>query len=153
VGSGAATSATTGHTAWGTSNSPGTHCIWGTWADQSDFRDKANIKTLSDKLGLQFIKKIRPVSYNWDFRDRYVRECGYEYGVRDGSLVGTKEMYGIIAQEIKQVLEEIDERFDGLVYDAELDAYRFEYTYLIAPLIKAVQELEARVTIIEEKVG
>jgi hypothetical protein len=104
-------------------------------------------------LGLQFIKKLKPVSFNWDNRETYVRECKYTYGEKDGNLAGTKEHYGIIAQELKSVLDELDVRFDGLGHDDEKDAYRVTYEELIAPIIKAIQEITTRLEIVEEKVG
>ena len=93
-------------------------------------------------MGLALIKKLRPVSFNWDHRDTYVRECKYEYGEKDGTLAGTKEHYGLIAQELKATLDELEIRFDGLGHDDEKDAYRLTYEELIAPIIKAIQELK-----------
>jgi hypothetical protein len=134
------------------------HCIYGTWTNVSDCRDKANVKTLSSKFGLALINKLRPVSFNWDHRDRYVRECNYQYGHKDGSLVTEKESYGLIAQELKSTLDELEIRFDGLGYTKEHDAYRLGYEELIAPIIKSIQELVAeneeiknRLTTLENK--
>ncbi len=121
------------------------------WSTVSDCRDKTNIKALPDNLGLRFIKKLKPVSFNWDNRETYVRECKCDYGVKDGSLAGTKEHYGIIAQDLREVLDELEVRFDGLGHDDQKDAYRVTYEELIAPMIKAIQELEARVSYLEEQ--
>jgi hypothetical protein len=104
-------------------------------------------------MGLDLIKKLRPVSFNWDHRDTYVRECKYEYGTKDGNLVGSKEHYGLIAQELKSALDELNLKFDGLGHDDEKDAYRLTYEELIAPIIKAIQELNTRLETVEEKVG
>ena len=152
VGVASATSANSNHTVWGNSSHT-CHCIYGTWTNVSDCRDKANVKSLNSKFGLALINKLRPVSFNWDYRDKYVRECKYEYGKKDGSLVTEKESYGVIAQELKAALDELDIRFDGLGYTEEHDAYRIGYDELIAPIIKAIQELSDRVTTLEEKVG
>jgi hypothetical protein len=104
-------------------------------------------------MGLAFIKKLKPVSFNWDHRDTYVRECKYTYGEKDGNLAGTKEHYGIIAQDLKSVLDELGARFDGLGHDEDKDAYRVTYEELIAPIIKSIQELNSRLEVVEEKVG
>jgi hypothetical protein len=77
--------------------------------------------------------------------------CKCDYGVKDGSLAGTKEHYGIIAQDLREVLDELEVRFDGLGHDDKKDAYRVTYEELIAPMIKAIQELEARVSYLEEQ--
>jgi hypothetical protein len=153
VGHGACTTAINGHTVWGNSNNNQCNCVYSAWVVPSDCRDKTNIKTLPSTLGLQFINKLRPVAFNWDHRDNYVRECSYEYGEKDGTLAGTKEYYGLIAQELKQTLEELNVKFDGLGHDEEKDAYRLGYEELIAPIIKAIQELNTRLTTVEEKVG
>jgi hypothetical protein len=150
IGKLSATSNTTGHTAWGTSANNVCNCIWLAFAVQSDARDKTNVETLDTNLGLGLIKKLRPVSFNWDNRDNYVRECGYEYGEKDGTLVGEKKHYGLIAQELKGTLEELNVKFDALGHDAEKDSYRITYEELIAPIIKAIQEIDARVTALEQ---
>jgi hypothetical protein len=153
VGASACTSATTGHTVWGNSGNNQCNCVYKAWELASDCRDKANIQTLPTKLGLQFINKLRPVSFNWDYRDTYVRECKYSYGEKDGSFISERKSYGVIAQELKQTLEELNVKFDGLGHDAEKDAYRIGYEELIAPIIKAIQELNTRLEAVEEKVG
>jgi hypothetical protein len=158
VGHNSATSETTGHTVWGNSGNNLCNCVYKAWELASDCRDKANIQTLPTKLGLQFINKLRPVSFNWDYRDTYVRECKYSYGEKDGSFISEKKSYGVIAQELKQVLEDLQVDFDGLGHDAEKDAYRIGYEELIAPIIKSIQELVAenqeikdRLTTLENK--
>jgi hypothetical protein len=151
IGCGATTSSTTGHTVWGNAANNVCNCVYAAWSNVSDCRDKTEVETLPDNLGLNLIKKLRPVKFKWDHRDTYVRKCGYEYGEKDGTLVGTKEHYGLIAQELKQTLDELNARFDGLGHDEEKDAYRLTYEELIAPLIKSVQELDTRITALENK--
>jgi hypothetical protein len=85
------------------------------------------------------------VAFNWDHRDTYVRECSYEYGTKDGNLAGTKEHYGLIAQELKQTLDDLNVKFDGLGHDDDKDAYRVTYEELIAPIIKAIQEQQSQI--------
>jgi hypothetical protein len=153
VGCGAATSATTGHTVWGNANNNVCNCIYVAWTNVSDCRDKTNIETLPNKLGLELLKKLRPVTYNWDHRDVYVDKCQYEYGQKDGSLASEKQHYGLIAQELEQAINELGVKFDALGYDPNKDAYRLTYEELTASIIKAIQELDARLEIVENKVG
>jgi hypothetical protein len=153
IGCNSATSATTGHTVWGNSLNNVCNCIYAAWSTVSDLRDKTNIKTLSSKFGLALINKLRPVAFNWDHRDTYVRECSYEYREKDGTLVSTKAHYGLIGQEFKSAIDELDVRFDVLGHDDDKDAYRLTYEELIAPIIKAIQELDNRLIVVEEKVG
>lgn len=96
----------------------------------SDARQKKNI-TESD-LGLDFINKLRPVSYNWKFGD-------------DQSV-----HYGLIAQETEKIVNESRTVKDGtptpiVDYDKESGRYGLRYTELISPIIKAVQELYSKI--------
>jgi hypothetical protein len=151
VGCNAQTSGADNHTVWGNSSNNLCNCIYTAWSNVSDCRDKANIKSLSPNLGLNLLRKIEPVSFNWDHRDVYVQKCSYEYGQKDGTLVGDKEHYGIIAQNLREALDELNEKFDGLGYDADKDAYRITYEELIAPIIRAIKELDERLTDVENK--
>ena len=95
----------------------------------SDRRLKENID--DSDLGLEFINKIRPVSYT------YINDK------QDG-----KTKYGIIAQEVQEVLKEINNQdFAGIKDEDEyLGA---DYNQFVAPLIKAIQELTAKVETLE----
>jgi hypothetical protein len=62
--------------------------------------------------------------------------------------------FGLIAQEVEQVLKDsslTNNDFAGLIYDEDSDRYGMRYHELIAPLIKAVQELSAKVEELEKK--
>jgi len=143
-----------GHISWGTSVNNQCNCVWGGgWTYGSDARDKNNTQNLPDNLGLNFLRKLRPVSYVWDNREHYVEKCGFEYGQKDGTLADTKEHYGFIAQEVKQALEELNARFDGLKYDEEKDSYRISYTQFVGPITKALQEIDERVQTLKVQVG
>jgi hypothetical protein len=141
-----------GHTSWGNS-SMGFNGIAGGWSNVSDCRDKTNIEDLDEKLGLAFIRNLETVSFNWDHRDRYVRECGYEYGVKDGTLTSSKKSYGFIAQQIKELVTTLNTTFDALGYSEEQDAYRVTYEGMIAPLVKAVQQTSQRLETLEALAG
>ncbi|MBF7093297.1 tail fiber domain-containing protein [Flavobacterium sp. ALJ2] len=89
----------------------------------SDKRYKENIKTMP--LGLDFINKIRPVEY-----------------IRKSNEFKTKE-WGVIAQELQQTLQTVNYNDAGLVQEdgSEDKMLSVRYTDLIAPMIKAMQEL------------
>lgn len=148
VSRGGSTSNSNGHTLWGTS---GTNFNWIMcyWSNVSDCRDKTCIQDLDSKLGLDFLRKLTPVSFNWDNREVYVTECGYEYGTKDGTLASKVKSYGFEAQQMKQALEELNIEFEALGHDSEKDAYRITYDEMIAPLIKGVQETLARLETLE----
>lgn len=151
IGNSTSTSNVAHHTVWGNDQNNVCNCVFAAWSTVSDCRDKTDIQTLPDNLGLNLIKKLRPVSFKWDHRSTYERECKYEYGQKDGTLASTKNHYGLIAQELKQALDELGAKFDGLGHDEEKDAYRVTYEELIAPLIKSIQELDIRITALENK--
>ena len=95
----------------------------------SDENAKKDIVT-SD-LGLTFINAVKPVSYKFK--------------------TGTRTHYGVIAQDLETVLDGKD--FAGLIKDTETNNYGIRYTELIAPLIKAIQELSAEVETLKTKVA
>ena len=122
----------------------------------SDERLKDNISDSS--LGLNFVKALRPVKYKW--KDYSYDIVSKESVVSENDVIKSKEKtfarthHGLIAQEVEQVLKDssLDNTdFAGLIYDKDSDRYGLRYNELIAPLIKAVQELSARVEELEKK--
>ena len=150
VGYGSRPDGTYGHTMWGASWNTVRNEVLSAWQNVSDCRDKTNIKDLNPKLGLEFIKKLRPVSFNWDVRDEYVRKCGFEYGEKDGTLAQEQEEYGYISQEIREVLNELDVKWDAIGDNGKV--VRLQSSNLHASHIKAIQELHQRVISLKERV-
>jgi hypothetical protein len=139
------------HIQWGNSSNNVKNCIWPTWGTLSDQRDKTNIQSLDFKYGIEFIKKLKPKSFNWDNRETYVRECGFEFGQKDGTLTNSEENYGFMAQEIDKTIEELDIKFDALK-GKEKDAFRLTYSAFIAPMIKTVQEIATRLELLDQEI-
>jgi hypothetical protein len=151
-------------------------CQTNAWSDE---RDKTEIR--DTVLGLDFIKSLRPVDYKWDFREDYRElppespsidatedeiakykqdlekwreESQLKNLVRDGSKKRTRFHHGLIAQELKALIESTGVDFGGF-QDSTIkggdDVMTIGYQELIAPLIKAVQELSAKVAMLESK--
>jgi hypothetical protein len=101
----------------------------------SDRREKKDI--YNTDLGLDFINKLRPVSYRWNT------------GVDDDVH------YGLIAQEAEQAITEIGktEKTSIITHDEATDRYGVRYSELISPLIKAVQELYNRLLGVDREVA
>jgi hypothetical protein len=59
----------------------------------------------------------------------------------------------VIAQDVKAAIDELGVKFDALGHDEDKDAYRVTYEELIAPIIKAIQELDGRVENLEKSCG
>lgn len=88
----------------------------------SDATLKENVERIGGAEGLDLLRQIRPVRYDW-------KETG-------------REALGVIAQETAQVLP-------NLVDTDENGIMSVDYIQLIAPLIASVQELDARVNALE----
>jgi hypothetical protein len=137
---------------------------------RSDIRDKVDVRDTT--LGLDFIMALRPVDFKWDLRESYrtlppaapspetTEEEKENYKlqieqwaqandinniVHDGTYKRTRYHHGLIAQEVKQVLDEKSIDFGGYQDHAikgGKDVKSIGYNELIAPLIKAIQELK-----------
>lgn len=138
---------------------------YGAVQNRSDARDKTDIK--DTEIGLEFIKKLRPVDYRWNYREDYkeVITTQNEDGTRekqtiihenDGSKKRTRFHHGLIAQEVKQVADTLGFDFGGY-QDHKIsggeDVLSIGYTELIAPMIKAIQQLNAKIELLESKLG
>jgi hypothetical protein len=128
------------------------NCIWVAWTNVSDTRDKANMQPLAN-LGINFVRKLRPVEYVWDHRQKYVEKCGYEFGVKDGTLKGDKINYGFIAQEVEFAANAEGETFDAITYNNFQDKYTLSYLELIAPLVKSIQQINDDLDLVEAELN
>jgi len=114
----------------------------------SDERTKTEIADAS--LGLGFINALRPVSYKAKIGGVEVVEQG-EGDDREQVAVeraGERTHWGLIAQEVKQAVDAAGVDFGGWVLsekDNPDSKQALRYEQFIAPLIKAVQELSAKV--------
>ena len=102
----------------------------------SDGRDKTNICDMD--IGIEFIKTIRPVTFEWNRRD--------------GLLVGDKSA-GFIAQELLEAQQkcEIGENLD-IVNTTNLNKLGVRYNNLIVVMVKAIQELNEKINKLQEEV-
>lgn len=137
-------------------NSSTTTYVYGTVQNRSDERDKADIR--DTELGLDFVNALRPVDYRWDMREDYVEhdDEGAVVAVheRDGSKKRERFHHGLVAQEVAEVLEQQGVDFGGLqdhARDGGADVLSIGYDELIGPLIRAVQQLTARVAELEKQ--
>lgn len=100
-------------------------------------------------LGLDFINSLNPVSYKYNIGgiDYITNEDGSHTEVE---VPGQRTHYGLIAQEVKQALDEAGvEDFGGWIQQED-NTQALRYEEFISPLIKAIQELTARVKALEE---
>ena len=121
-----------------------------TWTRTSDERLKTNIK--DDPLGLSFIEKLRPVTYNWKPSNEVPKELSDHYS-EENNMDTEVVMNGMLAQDVKAALDAVGvEQFEG--WSVQKDgAQAISREMFITPLINAVKELSARVKELEAKVN
>jgi hypothetical protein len=110
-------------------------CNVSTITSLSDARDKKDILEISE--GLEFISKLKPVTFTWN--------------QRDGNRVGVKSA-GFIAQDLLLLQNEslIGENLD-LVSDSDPEQLEARYANLMPVMIKAIQELKAEIELLKMK--
>lgn len=151
----------------------------------SDSRLKTDIS--NSELGLTFINKLRPVTYRWIegskepvLEDKEIKHMGIDSlsvekidivktqkisgKDEDGndiyesiSIPGKRRHAGFLAQEVKQVLDELEiEDFGGWVSNNVEDPEAIQslrYEQFVAPLTKAVQELSDMVESLQQEIN
>ena len=125
------------------------------WSRSSDERLKKNIT--DQKLGLDFINDLRTVRYNWkashelDSTDSELEHL-YKKDEADNEMDTTVTMHNFIAQEVKTALDKAGvSDFSGWGED-KYGVQQVSREMFVIPLVKAVQELSAKVTSLEAEV-
>jgi hypothetical protein len=111
------------------------------WTVTSDYRLKKNVEAIADALPL--VMRLRPVAFNWISHGRDL--ISNEPIPSDG-----RRHMGFIAHEVQAVLPDVvvGEK-DAVTGDGEIQPQGVTDTELIALLVKAVQELSAKVEALE----
>jgi len=99
----------------------------------SDKRDKTDIVDIP--VGLEFLNSLRPVKFKWQRR---------EPDLTDG-----KVRAGFIAQELQEV--QVGAEYLDLVMDVNPEKLEAKQGNLIPVMVKAIQELSAKVIALEGK--
>lgn len=89
------------------------------------------------KFGLDFIKKLKPCKYN------------FKAPLNDG-----RTHFGFIAQEVDKIVSRTEYNFvdsKKLFRNDNGEYLAINYFEFIAPLVKAVQELDKKITALEKK--
>jgi hypothetical protein len=128
---------------------------------RSDLRDKADV--VDTDLGLDFIMALRPRKFRWDMRefyrpekpkasapqaewDAYAEACKMSNLTHDGTRKRNRFHQGLIAQEVKATMDAMGVDFGGF-QDHKVnggdDVLSLGYDEMVAPLIKAIQQLKA----------
>ncbi len=150
-------------------NTDCTTSVFGAVISRADRRDTAEERETI--LGLSFINKLTPIDFKWDYRSDYFELTEVEVEVEnigspptisrkrnrvsipyDGTKKRSRYHHGFMAQDIQQIISDTGIDFAGLqdhgVGGGE-DILSLGYAELIAPMVKAIQELSQRIEELE----
>jgi len=128
------------------------------WSNLSDGRFKINVT--SEIPGLDFVMKLRPITFNWD-----LEALNQFQGIDNEDIKNNPEMVkakmekktkvytGLIAQEVEEAAEEIGYDFSGIIKPAnEKSIYNLAYAEFVVPLIKAIQEQQQMIEELQQEI-
>lgn len=130
----------------------GKSTIYTGWSYLSDCRDKTNVRPLEYNMGLPLVKNINPITFKWDRREKYVKKCKFERGVKDNTLKETEMNVGVLAQELKQTLTDMSLNMSVVNYIEDTDQFFVKDTQLFPSVIKSIQQLNIRLESIEDRI-
>jgi trimeric autotransporter adhesin len=123
------------------------------WGIVSDARIKNTIK--EDVKGLDFILKLRPVTYHINSNEITAITGNKEISDFPGKYEGDKIKYsGFLAQEVEQAAKDSDYEFS--CYDTpknKFGLYTIKYAEFVVPLVKAMQEQEVIIQNQQKQIG
>ncbi len=115
------------------------------WSTLSDGRFKRDLR--EDVSGLEFVNKLRPVSYTVDktavqkFLGAPNSEAKSSFEAKEKPIRQT----GFVAQEVEALVKKSGYVFSGVdLPKNDKDPYTIRYAEFVVPLVKAVQELSAK---------
>jgi hypothetical protein len=121
-----------------------------TTISSSDARDKTDVEVFS--AGLDFVKKLRPVTYRWDKRSKYLTEENDDLLsiTPDGTHKESRQHLGFLAQEVEEIEKEFgysQTKDSQLVVNTNEDdtAMGIKYERLVPVLVNAIKELSAEI--------
>ena len=122
-----------------------------TWSAPSDVRLKEDIQ--DEKVGLDFINELRPVTFRWKKEKDIPEELNTHVADSEERVMNGKYNHGFVAQEVKEVIDKYDfkDGFDMWKEDPTDGRQRVGESALMPIMVKAVQELSAKVEELEDK--
>lgn len=128
------------------------------WGSPSDGRFKTNVTP--DVPGLEFITKLKPVTFNWDL-DALNEFQGKEEGNKKDPRIKKarrkkeqKDYTGFVAQEVEKAAEACGYDFSAVSKPPnDKSTYHLTYSEFVVPLVKAVQEQQKEIENLENKMA
>jgi hypothetical protein len=133
------------------------------WDYREDYRPEAPVyvgkpaepkEDASDEDKAKYAQELAEYNAYVVLKDKWLEDCKWSNLVHDGTHKRTRFHHGLIAQEVKSVIEKTGVDFGGFqdhTIKGGDEVMTIGYTELIGPLIKAVQELSAKVEELESK--
>ena len=129
---------------------------------RSDARDKTDIAPLD--IGLDFVKKLRPVTGVYDRRDAYTDELftdlppeeraeklreWWRAPTKDGRYKEDRIQHWFIAQDVAA----LEAEYGKLpMVNCRMDTYTIEYETFVPVLTKAIQEMSAQIDDLKKQI-
>jgi trimeric autotransporter adhesin len=120
------------------------------WTSLSDGRAKVNV--LENVKGIDFIKQLRPVTYQFDVHKqetllgiKNVLEWNGKYDIEK------IRFSGFIAQEVEIAAAKANYDFSGI--DKSTNILGLRYAEFVVPLVKALQEQQVQIEILQKQVN
>lgn len=116
----------------------------------SDSREKVDVS--DSDLGIDFIRSLRPVKYKMAVAEKVVTATDENGLVTETeSRAGSRYHYGLLAQEVRDAIPQGGDFAGWVLADKNNASSRqsLRYHQFIAPIIKAIQQIDARVTALE----
>ena len=130
---------------------------WAGWSNFSDGRYKKDIR--EDVKGLEFIMRLRPISYRLDVTGLSARlgeNHGNEWDQQMKAAIADKEKMvftGFVAQEVEKAADSLGFNFSGVDKPrTENGLYALRYADFVVPLVKAIQEQQALIQTLQAQV-
>ncbi|HEV9038448.1 MAG TPA: tail fiber domain-containing protein [Puia sp.] len=130
---------------------------WAGWSNFSDGRYKKDVK--EDVKGLEFILKLRPITYRLDVTGLSARlgeNSGKEWDRQMKAAIADKEKMvftGFVAQEVEKAADSLGFQFSGVDKPkTENGLYALRYADFVVPLVKAIQEQQAMIQTLQAQV-
>ena len=122
------------------------------WAAASDLRLKKDV--VNSTVGLSFLNDLRPVTFKWQHKNEVAQDLP-QYDVNSSAPIfgEGKAHHGFIAQEVKAVIDNHSDVLDGnnIWHEDPDGTQQLSQGNLVPMLVKAVQELSAKIEVLESQ--
>ena len=109
-----------------------------------------------EKVGLEFINELRPVTYLWKKEKDIPEEMVTHKAGSEERIMNGKYNHGFVAQEVKELIDktpDLKEGFDMWSESGEDKRQRIGEGALMPIMVKAVQQLSDKVDELTEKLN